>query len=219
MVHTIPSLSVFGSSIFYAAFTGFLLWASSMIAAWTDNWFVCHRVGEALEINWRLRPVLGTSRTLRCGRFWSKNIAGLAGNISFGFMLGLIPEQIKHYESRSAARDAWHVTVLQHAGCGGCLPGTPHSGHVAVLTGGGGWHRGNWIHECGYASPRHGKYLRARHSAPERHAMYGALWQRMLREPSAFILPIGVAGHACTRSGSSGEAIARPTFRFRAGAF
>jgi site-specific recombinase len=88
---TIQSLSVLGPSTIFAAFTGVLLWASSLVGAWADNWFACHHISEALTADRRLIRVLGTSRTTKFALFWTRNVAGLASNISFGFMLGLIP--------------------------------------------------------------------------------------------------------------------------------
>src|SRR5208282_2223338 len=89
---TIHSISIFGPSLIYAAFTGVLLWASSLVAAWGGNWFACNRIGEALAKDRRLLRTLGTTRATRFARLWTRNIGGLCGNISFGFMLGLIPE-------------------------------------------------------------------------------------------------------------------------------
>jgi len=191
-VHSIHSLSFFGPSIFYAAFTGVLLWASSMIAAWTDNWFVCHRVGEALETDRRLVRVLGTSRTLRLGRFWSKNIAGLAGNISFGFMLGLIPEIAAF---AGVPLDIRHVTLSSSM-----LTAAVASLGPSVLTTWPFWLAVLGIAGIGFMNVAVSFSLamwvaiRARDiQAPERHAMYGALWQRMRQQPLSFILPVGAA--------------------------
>ncbi len=83
-------VSILGPSLIYAAFTGVLLWASSLTAAWASNWFACHHVGEALACDRRLIRALGASRAARFARFWTRNIAALSGNISFGFMLGCI---------------------------------------------------------------------------------------------------------------------------------
>ncbi len=39
-LHVLESLHLLGPSVFFAAFTGVLLFASSIIAGWTENWFV-----------------------------------------------------------------------------------------------------------------------------------------------------------------------------------
>lgn len=192
-IHTIHSLSIVGPSVFYAAFTGVLLWASSMIAAWTDNWFVCHRVAEALETDRRLVRVLGTSRTLRLGRFWSKNIAGLAGNISFGFMLGLIPEIAAF---AGVPLDIRHVTLSSSM-----LVAATASLGPSVLTTWPFWLAVMGIAGIGFMNVAVSFSLaiwvaiRARDiQAPERYAIYGSLWQRLRQQPLSFILPVGVAG-------------------------
>ena len=89
---TIDSLSVFGPSALFAAFTGVLLWASSVLAGWADNWFAYRRLGAAIGHHRRLAYVFGPSRMQRVGAFLSREIAGITANVSLGFMLGLIPE-------------------------------------------------------------------------------------------------------------------------------
>src|SRR5690606_18318561 len=41
--HVIDKLTLLGPTAFHAAFTGVLLFASSMIAGWMENWFALHR--------------------------------------------------------------------------------------------------------------------------------------------------------------------------------
>jgi site-specific recombinase len=88
---TLQSFSLLGPTPIYAALTGVLLWASSLFAGWVDNWFVLHRVGDSLEYNRRLRMTFGANRMARLAAFWRSNVAGVAGNVSLGLMLGLIP--------------------------------------------------------------------------------------------------------------------------------
>ncbi|MBS1969832.1 MAG: site-specific recombinase [Bdellovibrionales bacterium] len=89
--HTLHSLSILGGMAPYAAFTGILLWLSSIIAGWMDNWFVYHRLTSAISQNRRMTYVFGESGAKRIALFFRKNISGFAGNISLGFFLGLIP--------------------------------------------------------------------------------------------------------------------------------
>ena len=107
-IKTMGSISILGPSVIYAAFTGVLLWASSLAAAWAGNWFACHHIGEALEKDRRLIRVLGTTRAARFAQFWTRNIGGLSGNISFGFMLGIIPVVA---EFAGVPLDIRHVTL------------------------------------------------------------------------------------------------------------
>ena len=57
---TLHSFSLIGPTPFYAALTGVLLWSSSLLAGWADNWFVLHRVADTLTYNRRLRMTLGS---------------------------------------------------------------------------------------------------------------------------------------------------------------
>jgi site-specific recombinase len=68
-----------------------LLFASSIIAGWTENWFVLHRLDSAMRYNPRITAFLGAERAGRWALFTRSNISGFASNISLGFMLGLIP--------------------------------------------------------------------------------------------------------------------------------
>ena len=88
---TLHSFSLIGPTPFYAALTGVLLWSSSLLAGWADNWFVLHRVADALAYNRRLRMTLGPVGAARLARFCRSNVAGVAGNITLGLMLGLVP--------------------------------------------------------------------------------------------------------------------------------
>lgn len=88
---TISSFSILGLTPFYAAFTGVLLFISSLISGWFDNWFVYNRLDYALGTNPKLRYLLGKEGAIQFGGFWKRNIAGISGNISLGFMLGMIP--------------------------------------------------------------------------------------------------------------------------------
>ena len=85
------SLSLLGPSALFAAFTGVLLFSSSIIAGWVENWFVLNRLDSALRFNPRVTRRLGQQRAARWARFARANVSGFAANISLGFMLGLVP--------------------------------------------------------------------------------------------------------------------------------
>lgn len=87
----LDSLSLLGPSVLFAAFTGVLLFISSLIAGWAENWFVLNRLDSALRYNPTITHVLGSARAKRWGTFWRNNISGFAANISLGLMLGLMP--------------------------------------------------------------------------------------------------------------------------------
>lgn len=89
--HVLHSLTLLGPTAVFAALTGVLLFASSIIAGWTENWFVLQRLDSALRYNPRITATLGPQRAARWSRFMRDNISGLAANVSLGLMLGLIP--------------------------------------------------------------------------------------------------------------------------------
>lgn len=89
--HVLETQTLLGPTAAFAAFTGVLLFASSLIAGWVENWFVFHRLDSAIAWNPRFIAVLGASRAQRWARWWRINISGLAANVSLGMMLGLVP--------------------------------------------------------------------------------------------------------------------------------
>ena len=89
--HVFESLTLFGPTAFYAAFTGVLLFASSLIAGYAENWFVLHRLDSAIAWNPRIIARLGQARAQRWALYWRSHISAFASNISLGLMLGLVP--------------------------------------------------------------------------------------------------------------------------------
>ena len=89
--HVLESITLLGPTALFAAFTGVLLFASSLIAGWVENWFVWHRLDSAIAWNPRIVARLGAARAQRWAAYWRKNISGYASNISLGFLLGLVP--------------------------------------------------------------------------------------------------------------------------------
>ena len=90
-VQVLGTLSLLGPTLLWAAFTGAILFAASLMAGWTENWFVLHRLDSAMRHNPRITAVLGADRSARWAAFMRDNISGFASNIALGFMLGLIP--------------------------------------------------------------------------------------------------------------------------------
>jgi site-specific recombinase len=89
--YVLHSLTLLGPSALFAAFTGVLLFLSSLIAGWAENWFVYHRLDSAIAWNPRIVERLGPARAHRWADWWRTHISGLAANISLGLMLGLTP--------------------------------------------------------------------------------------------------------------------------------
>ncbi|OYZ72371.1 MAG: recombinase, partial [Polaromonas sp. 24-62-144] len=90
-VQVLGTLSLLGPTLLWAAFTGVILFVASLMAGWTENWFVLHRLDSAMRHNPRITAVLGADRAARWAAFMRDNISGLASAIALGFMLGLIP--------------------------------------------------------------------------------------------------------------------------------
>jgi site-specific recombinase len=105
---TLHSFSLLGATPLYAAITGVLLWSSSLLAGWADNWFVLHRVRDVLSYNRRLRFVFGERGASRYANFWRRNISGIVGNLSLGLMLGLVPSILTAFALPFEVR---HVTL------------------------------------------------------------------------------------------------------------
>ncbi|WP_298212975.1 site-specific recombinase [Acidovorax sp.] len=106
--HVLDSLHLLGPSLLFAAFTGVLLFASSIIAGWTENWFVLYRLDSAMHYNPRITQLLGAERAARWARFLRENLSGFAANISLGFMLGLVPAFASFF---GLGLDVRHVTL------------------------------------------------------------------------------------------------------------
>jgi len=91
-LHYVESLSVFGPTLVYAAFTGVLLWLSAIIAGWFENWATYRRLPEAIAHAPRLVAWLGPERAGRLAGVIEANVAGIGGNVALGFLLGMTPE-------------------------------------------------------------------------------------------------------------------------------
>ena len=77
-------------TIFYAALTGVLLWMSSLGAGWLENWVTYRRLPDAIRHH-RLGRVLGRKRMDRWANFVANQSAGIGGNTTLGFLLGMTP--------------------------------------------------------------------------------------------------------------------------------
>lgn len=104
----LKDISLLGPLVLFAAFTGVLLFASSIIAGWVENWYVFHNLDSAMQHNPRFTAVLGRERAARWAAFMRRNISGLAANISLGFMLGLVPAFMTFF---GIGLDVRHVTL------------------------------------------------------------------------------------------------------------
>ena len=185
---TLDSLHVLGPSALFAAYTGVLLFASSLIAGWVENWFVLRRLDSAIRYNPRFTRWLGKGRAKRWGDFWRANISGFAANISLGMMLGLTPAiaaffglglEVCHVTLSSGqlgvASATFGLGVLALPAFWWALALLPLNGALNVIV-------------SFYLAFR--MALRAHNiNGVERSRIYAAIRQRLRSKPSSFFLP------------------------------
>jgi site-specific recombinase len=106
--HVLHSITLLGPTALFAALTGVLLFASSIIAGWVENWFALHRLDSALRYNPKITAALGVGRAARWAHFMHDNISGLAANVSLGLMMGLVPAFAAFF---GLALEVRHVTL------------------------------------------------------------------------------------------------------------
>jgi site-specific recombinase len=100
--------SIFGLSVVHGAFTGVLLWFSSIVAGWIDNWSVYRELPQAIASSRRLKSFLGPTRLKRWVERYQKNLAGIVGNVALGFLLGMTPKILGFF---GLPLDVRHVTL------------------------------------------------------------------------------------------------------------
>lgn len=104
----VDSFSILGTTPLFAVFTGFLLWLSSLISGWVENWFTYHKISLALAAHRRFIFIFGKFRAKTVSMFLKKNILGIASSISLGFLLGLAPVILQFFGVYLEVR---HVTL------------------------------------------------------------------------------------------------------------
>lgn len=115
-------------TVWYAALTGAILWAASLVGGWFDNWASLHRLPQAISEH-RLGKRFGRSRMVKLAGVVSRNIAGWGTNVSLGLMLGLtpaigqflgLPLDVRHVTlntgtlslATAAVEASWHTTFF-----------------------------------------------------------------------------------------------------------
>ena len=107
-LYVLDSLTLLGPTALFAAFTGVLLFASSIIAGWAENAFVWHRLDSAIAHNPAIVDRLGADRARRWAAWWRANVSGVVANVSLGMMLGLVPAVL---HILGVPLDVRHVTL------------------------------------------------------------------------------------------------------------
>ena len=107
-----------GGTLAWAAFTGVLLWASSMAAGWLENFLVYRRIPEALAHHRGLRRLLGERGARRLSEALLHHSAGIGGSVMLGVLLAVAPGVGSFF---GLPLDVRHVTLsfggLAFAGC------------------------------------------------------------------------------------------------------
>ena len=186
--YVLHSLTLLGPTPLYAAFTGVLLFASSIIAGWAENWFVWHRLDSAIAWNPRSIALLGAARARRWGAWWRANISGLTANISLGLMLGLVPAlasffalpiEVRHVTlstgQLAAALGALGSEVLHQPAFWWCAAAIPLTGVLNLTV--------SFVLAFKVALRSRGIRL------ADRSRIYRAIRARMRRQPMSFVLP------------------------------
>jgi site-specific recombinase len=186
-MHGVTSMHLWRSfTIPFAALTGCLLWLSSLVAGWTANWMVLHRLPAAMAQGRRLRRLLGAESAVELARIVEHHFAGVIGYICLGVLLGLlpfigvfagIPLEVRHVTLASASL-AYAVSSLAWSGaapwrdifwalCGLAATGIMNFGVSFAL--------GLWL------------AMRARNLDPSgRRKLVAALWREFWRRPDRF---------------------------------
>ena len=105
---SLQSLSLFGMTPLFAALTGILLWLSSLIASFADNWFALRQLRDSLAHHRRLVHALGAARAERLACWAERHISSVASNLSLAFLLGMGPVVSQFF---GLALDVRHVTL------------------------------------------------------------------------------------------------------------
>ena len=186
--HVLHDLRLPGPTALFAAFTGVLLFASSIIAGWVENAFVLHRLDSAVAHNPRFTRALGVARARRWADYLRANVSGYAANISLGLMLGLVPVVAGFFGLGLEVR---HVTLSA-----GQLSAAAWTLGPGVLAEPDFWWAVAGIAVIGPLNLGVSFYLAFRLalaargvSGIDRRRIRRSLWRRLRRAPLSFVLP------------------------------
>ncbi|HCY64300.1 MAG TPA: preprotein translocase subunit TatB [Oxalobacteraceae bacterium] len=187
---SLESLSLFGMTPLYAALTGVLLWLSSMVASFADNWFALRQMRAALAHHRRLVHALGAARAERLARRVERHVPGLAGILTLALLLGMGPVVMQFFGLGLEVR---HVTLSA-----GTLVAAATSLGWSSLASSEFWLAMLGIAAIGFLNVgvafgcALALALRAR-EVPDRmrRLVFGAVLRRFARSPRAFLFPQG----------------------------
>lgn len=109
-------------TIWYAAYTGVILWLGSSLGGWFENWFVFRKLPQAIAESDRLNYIFGARFSLRISQWLSSGVMAFAVNIALGFLLAFstiggkffgLPLDVRHVTLSSGAL-AFSLVRLQN---------------------------------------------------------------------------------------------------------
>ena len=184
-----------GPTIPFAIVTGGLLFASSIIAGWVENWFVLHRLDSVIAHHPRSTRWLGPERAQRWGRYWGLHISSWTANISLGLLLGLVPPIVGFFGIPVEVR---HVTLVS----GQIAVAAQHLGAGVWQTPALWWAAGGIV-ITGILDVAVSFYLAFRLALTaqnvggvDRRRLYATMGRRLLRKPWTFVLPVRLDAQA-----------------------
>ncbi|TSC29441.1 site-specific recombinase [Corallococcus sp. Z5C101001] len=176
------------ATLLWAAFTGVLLWVSSVAAGWFENFVVYRRLPEALAHHRVLRALLGVTGARRVADALMHHAAGVGGSVTLGVLLAVAPGIGGFF---GIPLDVRHVTLsfgsLAFAGCTLGPAAVLEPGFLAAVLGVAVIGVLNFGVSFALAL---GVALRAR-DVPAREGLrfLGAVAMRFLRNPGPFLIP------------------------------
>ncbi len=184
----IKSFSLLSMTPIFAAFTGILLWGSSLVSGWIENWITFHKIAEALAANRRISFIIGPHRAKNISLFFNKNILGIASSISLGFLLGLSPVVMHFFGLHLEVR---HVTLST-----GALTIALFSGPISNLNSFDSWLAVAGVLSMGLINVTVAftmalvLAIKARNVyAPKRSLIYKSVLRKLYNRPQDFIWP------------------------------
>ncbi len=78
-------------TVFYALLTGVLLWTSSVVHGWVQNWMIFRGIPELLSDSFLVENFLSREKRVRLGHWLRHNLAGITANVALGILLAFTP--------------------------------------------------------------------------------------------------------------------------------
>lgn len=99
-------------TLWYAAYTGGVLWLGSAMGGWFENWYAYRGLQRAMEESYFFQALFGKTSAQKIAHWFSQNIMGIATNFSLGFLLAFSGVVGKFFGLPLAVR---HVTLSSGA--------------------------------------------------------------------------------------------------------